>query len=79
MATKKRKLKSKRAFLEGREHSNSYYNLTVSSNGHVTLNLADCYRSLEWSFGRPGDDRAKKKIQVLKNLIDSIHAHLHEE
>lgn len=76
---KKWALKSKRNWLEGREHSNSYYELSVDkSDGEVNLTLADCNRRICWYLGKPGDKRGKAKIAVLKNLIDSIYNHLHE-
>lgn len=74
------KLKSKRNFLETQDNSDSYYTLWVGkSNGFTRLKMADCHRSIEWEFGTPGDTRAKKKIAVLKKLVDEMYSHLHEE
>jgi len=70
------KLKSKRAFLNN--EVDSYYHLYVQDSGWTDLKLADCARSINWEFGRPGDAKAKKKIAVVKKLIDELYNHLHE-
>lgn len=77
MATK-RKLKSKRAFLEPASYSNSFYDLTVDPAGYVTLTLHDCDRKITWYFSKPGEDRGKKKIAAFKKVVDDIYNHLHE-
>lgn len=85
MATPKLKVKlrSTRKWLEKQGLSDSYAQLTVNtdswSKGEVTLKLADCNRSIEWYFGKPGDKRAIAKIIVVKNLVDRIYDYLTQE
>lgn len=74
---KPKKLKSKRDWLEKQHQSGSHYVLTVyAKNGHVELGLADCHRSINWTFGKPNSPRAVAKITKLKKLVDEMHAHL---
>lgn len=80
MATKlKVKLKPKRAFLEHTSNSDSYYVLDISDRNYVTLKLADCEKTINWSFGKPKEERAMKKIAVLKKLVDEMYNYLHQE
>lgn len=72
----KKSLKSKRDWLEKQEQSGSYYALTVSRNEHVELTLADCHRTITWSFGRPNSKRAVAKIKKVKALVDEMYTHL---
>lgn len=77
MATvKKKKLKCERKFLEPTKHSDSYYVLDVSDRDYTSLKLADCEKTINWSFGKPGDERAMAKIKVVKSLIDRLHDYL---
>ena len=76
---KKKKLKSRRSFLEEQVSSDSYYVLDIGKDsGYTSLKLADCNRTIEWQFGRPGEPRGKKKIATLKKLIDDMYNFLHE-
>jgi hypothetical protein len=70
-------MKAKRVFLEPLKDSDSYVRVYIDDdNGHLELKLADCDRRIWWSFGKPGDKRAIRKIKVVKALIDEVHAHL---
>lgn len=75
----KKKIASKRLFLEPLTESDSYITLNVWDGGHVELKLADCHRSINWSFGGPGQKRGIRKIKKIKALIDEVHAYLTEE
>ena len=69
-------LKSSRGFIDSLANADSYYHLTVYDNGSVDLKLADCFRSINWGFGEPGDKRSIKKIERIKSVVDALHAHL---
>lgn len=73
------KRKTKRVWLEKPELSDSYIKVLTGENGWTELKLTDCYRSINWDFGKPGDKRAKKKIAAVKKLIDEVYAFLHEK
>lgn len=70
-------MKNKRVFLESLKESDSYVRVCVDDDtGYLEMKLADCDRRIWWSFGKPGDKRAVRKINVVKALIDEVHGHL---
>jgi hypothetical protein len=69
-------MKSKRLFLESREHSDSYINVWVYKDGSIELKMADCNRTISWSFDKPGRPQAKRKIKAIKAVIDEMYEHL---
>lgn len=72
-------LRDSRGFLAPASQADSYYRVSVNSyDQSVELKLNDCYRSINWSFGKPGDKAAIRKIKKIKAVIDSIHDHLTE-
>lgn len=75
-----KKLRSKRAWLEGQKYSGSWYSLEISTDkmdgGYLSLSLSDCNRSITWYFGKPGDKRAVAKITKIKKLVDEIYEYL---
>lgn len=77
------KLKSERKFLEPFKESDSYYRITVGTGkyeeGEVDIKLADCYRTINWNFGKPGDKRAIAKITVVKQMVDKVYDFLTQE
>ena len=77
------KLNSQRFFLESQKDSDSYIKIEVSTDkwnkGDTDLKLADCYRSINWHFGKPGDKRAIAKITKVKQAVDKIYNYLTQE
>ena len=70
-------MKAKRVFLESMKCSDSYVRVYVDDDtGLLELKLADCDRRIWWTFGKPGDKRAIRKIKAVKAIIDEVHAHL---
>src|SRR5690242_10330536 len=71
------RMKDKRVFLESHKLSDSYVRVAVDDDtGFLEMKLADCDRRIWWSFGKPGDKRAIRKINAVKALIDEVHEHL---
>lgn len=70
-------MKSKRGWLESQQDSGSWYKIDVSRhNEYTNVTFADCYRSITWEFGCPGDKRAERKIKKIKAIVDELHNHL---
>lgn len=70
-------MKEKRVFLEAAKHSDSYVRVIIDpDSGYLELKMADCDRRIWWSFGKPGDKRAVRKIRRLKSIIDEVYEHL---
>lgn len=69
-------MKSKRLFLEPQSESDSYVAVDIDESGYLDLKLADCKRSINWFFGKPGNKRAIRKIKKVKAVIDEVYAHL---
>lgn len=77
-------VRSRRAFIDTIDSANSWYHVRVGKGseydkGSVSLVLADCSRTIEWYFGKPGNKGGKAKIKKVKELVDSIYNYLHEE
>lgn len=78
--------KATRVWLEGPDDADSYIKLTKEDyDGRVELKLADCYRSISWSFGsaetkdKKALKRSQAKIAKIKAVIDEIYKHFHGE
>ena len=69
-------MKNKRVWLEDQTESNSAIVLTVRS-GWVELELKDCSRTISWDFGDVGSKRGKKKIAIVKAMIDTVYDAYH--
>jgi hypothetical protein len=70
-------MKEKRVFLEPIKESDSYVRVIVDEDsGYLELKLADCDRRIWWTFGKPGDKRAIRKIKAVKKIIDEVHEYL---
>ena len=70
-------MKEKRVFLEPVTESDSYVRVIVDEDsGYLDLKLADCDRRICWTFGKPGDKRAIRKIKAVKKIIDEVHEYL---
>lgn len=72
-------MKTKRAFLEPTNISNSYYVVQIHDDGAADMTLADCNRHITWWFGTPGSKRAIRKIAKIKKVIDELHKYLNKE
>lgn len=71
-------MKSKRGFLEGIKGANSWYKVSVMDHG-LEMTLADCTRSINWWFGKPGENDAIAKITKVKSMVDEVYDHLTEK
>lgn len=70
-------MKDKRVFLEPLHRSDSYIRVCVDDDsGSVDMKLSDCDRRIWWSFGKPGEKPAIRKIKAVKAVIDEIYEHL---
>jgi hypothetical protein len=48
----------------------------VYKDGSIELKMADCNRTISWSFDKPGRPQAKRKIKAIKAVIDEMYEHL---
>ncbi len=72
-------MKSKRVWLDkDSSDSDSYVRVSLDKSGNwLSIKLADCNRTIEWSFGVVGSKKAKAKITVLKKIVDEVYHHLY--
>ncbi len=74
----KQKKLNRRAFLEDCRMSDSWYHVE-DSYGTVSLKIADCNRQITWDFDAKGSKRGKKKIKLIKKIIDELYDYMHED